>query len=41
MIAGNAYNMLKKISALGKETRQVGTFIAPKVVVSELSVITK
>jgi len=41
MIAGNAYNMLEKISALGKETRQVGTFIAPKVVVSELSVITK
>jgi len=41
MIAGNAYDMLKKISALGKETRQVGTFIAPKVVVSELNVITK
>ena len=41
MIAGNAYDMLKKISALGKETRQVGTFIAPKVVISELNVITK
>jgi len=41
MIAGNAYDMLKKVSALGKETRQVGTFIAPKVVVSELSVVTK
>lgn len=41
MIAGNAYDMLKKISALGKETRQVGTFITPKVVVSELNVITK
>jgi len=41
MVAGNAYDMLKKISALGKETRQVGTFIAPKVVVSELNVITK
>lgn len=41
MIAGNVYDMLKKISTLGKETRQVGTFIAPKVVISELSVITK
>jgi len=41
MIAGNAYDMLKKISALGKETRQVETFIAPKAVISELSVITK
>ncbi len=41
MIAGNVYDMLKQISALGKETRQVGTFITPKVVVSELNVITK
>ncbi len=41
MIAGNAYDMLKKVSALGKETRQVGTFVTPKVVVSELNVITK
>ncbi len=41
MIAGNVYDMLKKIPALGKETRQVGTFIAPKVVISELNVITK
>jgi len=41
MIAGNAYDMLKKISALGKEARQVGTFITPKVVIDELNVITK
>ncbi len=41
MIAGNVYDMLKQIAALGKETRQVGTFITPKVVVSELNVITK
>lgn len=41
MIAGNVYVMLKKISALGKESRQVGTFIAPKVIASELNVITK
>ena len=41
MIAGNAYEMLKKISALSREARQVGTFIAPKVIVSELNVITK
>jgi len=40
MIAGNAYDMLRKISALGKETRQVGTFVAPKVVIGELNVIT-
>ncbi|MFQ6086815.1 MAG: TldD/PmbA family protein [Candidatus Bathyarchaeia archaeon] len=41
MIAGNAYDMLKKISALGKETRQVGTFVAPRVVVSQLNLIAK
>lgn len=41
MIAGNTYDMLKKISALGKDARQVGAFITPKVVVSELNVITK
>lgn len=41
MIAGNVYDMLKKISALGKEIRQVGTFITPKVVISKLNVITK
>jgi len=41
MIAGNAYDMLKKISALGKEPRQVGTFVTPNVVISELNVITK
>jgi len=39
MIAGNAYDMLKKISILGKETRQVGTLVTPKVVVSELHII--
>jgi len=41
MIAGNTYDMLKSISALGKDARQVGAFITPKVVVSELTVITK
>ncbi|MFQ6074640.1 MAG: TldD/PmbA family protein [Candidatus Bathyarchaeia archaeon] len=41
MMAGNAYDMIKKISVLGKETRQTGTLIAPKVVVSELRVVTK
>jgi PmbA protein len=41
MIAGNAYDMIKKISLLGKETRQIQTLIAPKVVVSELKVVTK
>jgi len=39
MIAGDAYDMLKKISILGKETRQVGTLVIPKVVVSELHII--
>lgn len=39
MIAGNAYEMLKKVSALGKESHQVGTLIAPKVVISKLNVI--
>ena len=41
MIAGNAYDMLKKILLLGKETRQIQTLIAPKVVISELNVVTK
>jgi len=41
MIAGNAYEMLSKISLVGRETRQVGTFIAPKVIVSKLNVISK
>jgi PmbA protein len=41
MVSGNAYDMLNKISAIGKEARQVGTFVTPKIVVSELNVITK
>jgi len=41
MITGNAYDMIKNISLLGKETRQIQTLIAPKVVVSELNVVTK
>ncbi|UCE96511.1 MAG: TldD/PmbA family protein [Candidatus Bathyarchaeota archaeon] len=41
MIAGNAYNMIKNISVLGEKARQLNMFIAPKVIVSELSVITK
>lgn len=41
MVAGNAYDMIKKISVLGRERRQTGTLIAPKVVVSELRVVTK
>ncbi len=41
MIAGNTHQMLQKISVIGKDTRQVGSFIAPKIVVSELNVISK
>lgn len=41
MITGNAYDMIKNISLLGKETRQIQTLITPKVVVSELNVVTK
>jgi len=41
MIAGNAYQMLQKISLIGKDARQVGNFIAPKVVASELNIISK
>lgn len=41
MITGNAYEMLNKISVLGKEARQVGTLIAPKIIVGELNVVTK
>jgi len=41
MIAGNIYDLLNKIQLLGKETRQVGTLITPKIVVSQLNVIAK
>jgi PmbA protein len=41
MIAGNIYDLLNKIGLIGKEARQVGNFIAPKVVVTELNVISK
>lgn len=41
MIGGNIYDTLNKIKLIGKETRQVGNFIAPKVVVTELNVISK
>jgi len=41
MIAGNLYDMIKRISLVGKESRQLGTFITPKIVVDKLNVITK
>lgn len=41
MIAGNLYDMIKKISLVGKESRQLGTFITPKMVVDKLNVIAK
>jgi PmbA protein len=41
MISGNIYDLLNKIGLIGKEPRQVGTFIAPKVVVTELNVVSK
>jgi len=41
MIAGNIYDLLNKIQLLGKETRQIGNLIAPKIVVSNLNVIAK
>jgi PmbA protein len=41
MIAGNVHDLLNKIGLIGKETRQVGSFIAPKVVVTELNVVSK
>lgn len=41
MIAGNIHNMIADFSILGKDTRQLGTFIAPKVVVRDLNIISK
>jgi len=41
MLAGNAYEMLKKIILMGKEARQVGNFVAPKVVVEGMTIIAK
>jgi PmbA protein len=40
MISGNAYEMMGKISVLGKKARQIGILIAPKTIVSELNVVT-
>ncbi len=41
MISGNIYDLLNKVQLIGKEARQVGNFIAPKVVVTELNVVSK
>ncbi|RLG39987.1 MAG: hypothetical protein DRO05_07525 [Thermoproteota archaeon] len=41
MMAGNAYEMLKKIVLMGKEARQVGNFVTPKVVVEGMTIIAK
>lgn len=41
MMAGNAYKMLQKITLIGKQARQVGNFVAPKVVVEEMTIIAK
>ncbi len=41
MIAGNIYDVIKKISLIGKEPRQLGTFITPKIVIDKLNVIAK
>lgn len=41
MMAGNAYEMLKKVTLIGKEARQVGNFVAPKLVVEDMTIITK
>jgi PmbA protein len=40
MIAGNTYDLMDRISLVGKETRQLGTFVAPKIIVDKLKVIT-
>jgi PmbA protein len=41
MISGNIYDTLNKIGLVGKQTRQVGNFIAPKIIVTELNVVSK
>lgn len=41
MIAGNIYDMMEKIALVGKEARQLSNLIAPKIVISELNVVTK
>ncbi|UCH31556.1 MAG: TldD/PmbA family protein [Candidatus Bathyarchaeota archaeon] len=41
MIVGNVYNLIKKISALGKAARQLDMFVAPKVIITELDVVSK
>jgi PmbA protein len=40
MIAGNLYDMINNISLVGKESRQLGTFITPKIVIDNLDMIT-
>lgn len=39
MIAGNIYDMIKNITTLGKNTRQLNVLTAPKTIVSKLNVI--
>ena len=41
MITGNIYDVMEKISLIGKKSRQLGTFITPKIVIDKLNVITK
>jgi PmbA protein len=41
MIVGNAYKLINKILTLGKEARQLDMFVAPKVIISELDVVSK
>jgi PmbA protein len=41
MIAGNIYDAMGNIALIGKEPRQLGTFITPKIVIDKLNVIAK
>ena len=41
MIAGSVFDLMKNIAVIGKDARQVGTLVSPKVVVRELRVISE
>ena len=41
MLAGNIYDAIGNISLIGKDARQLSVFIAPKIVIDKVNVITK
>ncbi|MGZ7116875.1 MAG: TldD/PmbA family protein [Methanobacterium sp.] len=39
MLSGNIFNIMKNVSGVGKEIRQIGTFVIPRILASNLRVV--